>query len=205
MATNFFVCGLGNPGPEYQNTRHNLGFWVVDLLCERSSGRWRLPSDRYMECRITIGGTPVTLVEPLTYMNLTGRAIAHFASRDGFDPATLLAVCDDTALPLGRLRLRNQGSDGGHNGLASIIETLGTIEFPRLRLGVGPVPDSTDQADFVLTAFAGTDAETAREMVARAADCVEWWVREGIDAAMSRFNTRGEAAPPAGEGQINGD
>jgi len=199
MATHLFVCGLGNPGPKYESTRHNLGFWVVDLLCERRRGRWWLPSDRYKECRVSIGGTPVTLVEPLTYMNLSGRAVDEFALGEGFDPARMLVVCDDTALPLGSLRLRKKGSDGGHNGLASIIESLGTTEFPRLRLGIGPVPENTDQADFVLSSLAGTEVETARELAARAANCVEAWVGDGIDAAMSRFNTRGTAAPPEGK------
>ena len=205
MDNDHFVFGLGNPGPEYQTTRHNLGFWVVDLLCQRMRGRWRLPSRNYTECRLTVGGASVTLVQPLTYMNLTGRAVDQFASRDGFHPAGLLAVCDDTALPLGRLRLRRKGSDGGHNGLASIIDALGTSEFPRLRLGVGPVPESTDQADFVLAAFGADEVDTARSMVARAADCVECWVREGVDAAMTRFNTRDADGTTKGEGRANGD
>jgi PTH1 family peptidyl-tRNA hydrolase len=197
MAPDLFVCGLGNPGPEYKDTRHNLGFWVVDLLCERFRGRWRRPRESYLECRVTISQTPVLLVEPLTYMNLSGEAVGWIASREGFEPAALLVVCDDTALPLGRLRLRGKGSDGGHNGLGSIIETLGTTGFPRLRLGIGPVPEDVDQADFVLTPPSGSEVERAREMVARAADCVELWVREGTDAAMSRFNTRSAAGPPA--------
>jgi PTH1 family peptidyl-tRNA hydrolase len=205
MAESLFVCGLGNPGPEYQHTRHNLGFWVVELLCERARGRWRLPCEQYTQCRVTMGRASVTLVEPLTYMNLTGRAVGRFASGEGFDPATLLAVCDDTALPLGRLRLRKKGSDGGHNGLASIIDALGTSEFPRLRLGVGPVPEGADQSDFVLAAFAEAEVETARAMAARAADCVEYWVRKGIDAAMTRFNTRGADVLLGGQDPANGD
>jgi PTH1 family peptidyl-tRNA hydrolase len=197
MATNLIVCGLGNPGPEYRETRHNLGFWVADLVGERFVGRWRRPADHYLECRVEIGGTPVSLVEPLTYMNLSGRVVRTLAEREGFDPSRLLVVCDDTALPLGRLRLRQKGSDGGHNGLRSIVETLGSSGFARLRLGVGPVPDGADQADYVLAAFPAAQTESAREMTVRAADCVEAWAIEGVEAAMSRFNVRagGEAAP----------
>jgi PTH1 family peptidyl-tRNA hydrolase len=198
MATDLIVCGLGNPGPQYRDTRHNLGFWVADLLGERFAGRWRRPCDSYLECDVSVGGASLLLVKPLTYMNLTGKAVRKLASARHFDPAALLAVCDDTALPLGLLRLRAKGSDGGHNGLRSVIEALGTSEFPRLRLGVGPVPEIVDQAEFVLAGFETSEVKPARSMVSRAADCVEWWAREGIDKAMSRFNTRdtGEPAPP---------
>jgi len=194
MDTDFIVCGLGNPGPEYRYTRHNLGFWVTDLLCERFGGRWRHPGGRYVESRIQIAGKPVILLQPLTFMNLSGLAVrAKVGAGEGFDPKSLLVVCDDTALPLGRLRLRSKGSDGGHNGLGSIIEILGTRQFPRLRLGVGPVPEGVDQADFVLSAFQRPAREKADEAVASAADCVETCVLEGVDAAMTRFNVRGGA------------
>ena len=198
------MCGLGNPGPEYQDSRHNLGFWVADLLGERFKGRWRRPADDRLECRIKIANRPVSLVKPLTYMNLSGESLGLYASRPDFDPESLLVVCDDTALPLGRLRLRGKGNDGGHNGLGSVIDALGTTGFPRLRLGVGPVPEGTDQAQFVLSAPVGKDLESARELAKRAADCVVVWVREGINPAMSRFNTRG-SADPKGENGANGD
>jgi PTH1 family peptidyl-tRNA hydrolase len=107
-------------------------------------------------------------------------------------PADLLVVCDDLALPLGRLRLRTKGSDGGHNGLRSIVERLGTTAFPRLRLGIGPLPAGADQADFVLSPFRPKERKIAERMTARAADCVESCLRDGFDAAMGRFNTRAE-------------
>lgn len=198
MVTDLIVCGLGNPGPKYSDTRHNLGFWTVGLLCERFGGRWRRPSDRYTTCRIEIAGNLVTLFQPLTYMNLSGDAVRLLlGGGEGFDPSGLLVVCDDTALPLGRLRVRKKGSDGGHNGLRSVIGALGSRDFPRLRLGVGPPPEGVDQADFVLAGFLQQEVETAREMVARAADCVEVWVLDGVDAAMNRFNAPGgeEASP----------
>ncbi|MCK4774515.1 MAG: aminoacyl-tRNA hydrolase [Candidatus Krumholzibacteria bacterium] len=190
MATNLIVCGLGNPGPEYTDTRHNLGFWVTDLLRERYRGRWRRPCDLYVESRVRIAGKPISLVKPLTYMNLSGDALRLLTGSEEFDPTDLLVVCDDTALPLGRIRLRKKGSDGGHNGLQSIIEALGTREFARLRLGVGSAPEETDQADFVLSVFPAGLVEPAREMVARAAECVEAWVAEGTNAAMNRFNVQ---------------
>lgn len=190
MANNLIVCGLGNPGPDYADTRHNLGFWVNDLLCERHKGKWRHPSAHYVESLVNVAGKPVSLVEPLTFMNLSGNAVWELTKEADFDAARLLVVCDDTALPLGRLRLRKKGSDGGHNGLRSIIEVLGTRRFARLRLGVGPVPDDSDQADFVLAEFLESDLAVVREMVTRAADCVEAWVTVGLDAAMNRFNVQ---------------
>jgi PTH1 family peptidyl-tRNA hydrolase len=188
MDSSLTVIGLGNPGIRYAETRHNLGFWVIDLLSRRYRGRWKQPSELRLESRITLGGNPVVLVEPLTYMNLSGDAVAELDA----DPAALLVVCDDLALPLGRLRLRTKGSDGGHNGLRSITEQLGTSGFARLRLGIGPLPEDADQADFVLTGFRPRDRKIADSMAARAADCVESCLRDGFDAAMSRFNAREE-------------
>jgi PTH1 family peptidyl-tRNA hydrolase len=192
MATNLIVCGLGNPGSEYADTRHNLGFWVTELLCERFRGKWRRPSDLYVESRVRIAGNPVSLVKPQTFMNLSGDALQLLTGGVELDPIGLLVVCDDTALGLGRIRLRKKGSDGGHNGLQSIIEALGTREFARLRLGVGPVPENTDQAEFVLSEFPAEEIEPAREMVSRAAACVGAWVAEGANAAMNRFNVQAD-------------
>jgi PTH1 family peptidyl-tRNA hydrolase len=200
MVSTLTVCGLGNPGAEFYATRHNLGFWVADLLNDRFGGRWRRPSRRYLESDITMAGTPVRLLEPLTYMNLSGEALLEFSDGMVLAPAGLLVVCDDTALPLGRMRLRKGGSDGGHNGLKSIIASLGSDEFPRLRLGVGPVPDGVDHATFVLSEFGAAEMETAREMAARAADCVEMVVGKGLEAAMNRFNPERFPARPDGEG-----
>jgi PTH1 family peptidyl-tRNA hydrolase len=200
MVTDLIVCGLGNPGPKYRDTRHNLGFWTAGLLCERFGGRWRRPSDQYSMCRIEIARNSVALLEPLTFMNLSGEAVRSLiGSREGFDPSRFLVVCDDTALPLGRLRVRKKGSDGGHNGLRSIIDTMGVRDFPRLRLGVGPPPDGVDHADFVLAEFLTHEVETAQEMVARAADCVELWVLDGVETAMNRFNAFGGEEAPSGE------
>lgn len=133
-------------------------------------------------------------------MNLSGEAVRRLiGDAEGFDPSRLLVVCDDTALPLGRLRVRRKGSDGGHNGLRSVIDVLGVRDFPRLRLGIGSPPEGVEQADFVLSDFPSGELETAREVVARAADCVELWALEGVDAAMNRFNAAEEDEPRPGE------
>ena len=196
MDTSLFVIGLGNPGVRYSETRHNLGFWVVDLLSRRHRGRWRQPSGRYMSSHVNIAGLTVLLVEPLTYMNLSGEAVMELSSKYPLESSDLLVVCDDLALPLGRLRLRKKGSDGGHNGLRSINDLLGTPRFPRLRLGVGPPPEETDHSDFVLTGFGPRDRIVAERMAARAADCVDHYLEAGIDAAMSRFNTHEDGQEP---------
>jgi peptidyl-tRNA hydrolase, PTH1 family len=196
MDTSLFVIGLGNPGVKYSETRHNLGFWVADLLCRRHRGRWTQPSGRYLSSRVKIAGSMVLLVEPQTYMNLSGEALNELSREFSLEPSDLLVICDDLALPLGRLRLRQKGSDGGHNGLLSIAETLGTPRFPRLRLGVGPLPDETDPSDFVLTGFGARDRRIAEQMVTRAADCVEFYVEAGADAAMGRFNAREDGQEP---------
>jgi PTH1 family peptidyl-tRNA hydrolase len=143
-----------------------------------------------MSSRVDIAGLSVLLVEPLTYMNLSGEAISELSREFSLEPSQLLVVCDDLALPLGRLRLREKGSDGGHNGLSSIEVFLGTPRFPRLRLGVGPLPEEADQSDFVLTGFRGGDRLIAERMAARAADCVEFFLEAGAGAAMGRFNAR---------------
>jgi len=196
MDTSLFVIGLGNPGVQYSETRHNLGFWVADLLSRRHRGRWRQPSSRYMSSRVKIAGSAVLLAEPITYMNRSGEAVAELSREFSLEPSALLVVCDDLALPLGQLRLRQKGSDGGHNGLRSITETLGTPRFPRLRLGVGPQPEETDQSDFVLTGFGARDRRIAERMVTKAADCVEFYLEAGADAAMGRFNAREDGQEP---------
>ncbi len=190
------MIGLGNPGVKYSETRHNLGFWVADLLSRRHRGRWSQPSGRYLVSRVNIAGSAVLLVEPQTYMNLSGQAVDELSRENSLAPSDLLVICDDLALPLGRLRLRQKGSDGGHNGLLSITESLGTPRFPRLRLGVGPMPEQADQSDFVLTGFGARDRRIAGQMVARAADCVEFYLEAGADAAMGRFNTHEEGQEP---------
>ncbi len=184
------LLGLGNPGEQYRDTRHNVGFRVIDELARR----WQIPVDR-LECNSLAGqktgeGDDILLVKPQTYMNRSGYAARCLAERHGLDPAAVLVVYDEVNLPLGKLRLRRSGSPAGHRGLESIIENLRTSEIPRLRLGVAPEGGVTyeDLADFVLSPFAPEELEAVEEMVRRAADACEVWVREGVEAAMRGFN-----------------
>jgi len=185
------ILGLGNPGEEYRDTRHNVGFRVIEELARR----FTVPVDR-LECnalagRLRLGEDDLLLAKPQTYMNRSGYAARCFAERYGIDPAAMLVVYDEVNLPLGRLRLRRSGSPAGHRGLESVIENLRTVEVPRLRLGVAlgeGRPEGADMVDFVLSPFAPEERETVDEMVRRAADAGESWVKEGVEAAMGRHN-----------------
>jgi PTH1 family peptidyl-tRNA hydrolase len=170
-----------------------LGFRAVEALAQRCRARWGKPARGLVSARAHINGHDVMIVEPRTYMNLSGDALAPLVAQETLPTNRLLVVCDDFALPLGTIRLRKSGSDGGHNGLGSIIERLATTDFPRLRLGVGPVPDRVDPAEFVLAEFYPEEETTLKEIVETAADCMEAFLRDGVDRAMSRFNARREA------------
>jgi PTH1 family peptidyl-tRNA hydrolase len=182
------VCGLGNPGARYRSTRHNLGFMLLDRFAAGYSLVWNRPSPEYRRSEWDFPGGRFIFIKPDTYMNLSGRAVQALARDVDFSPAELLVVCDDFALPLGRLRLRKKGSDGGHNGLASMIEALDSQDFPRLRLGLGPVTPGVAPADFVLSPF--TDGELARKdwMLERGAACLEALARKSFDEVMAEFN-----------------
>jgi len=184
--------GLGNPEPRYTLTRHNLGFLVLDEFADRHRLVWKKATKSFHSVESVIKSTRVLLIKPRTYVNLSGNAVAALRQRYDVEPEELLVIVDDIALPLGHIRLRRRGSDGGHNGLKSIISRLGTTDFPRLRLGVGSVPDDVDGADYVLCPFPDEERGVAREMIERAADCLETVVRSGFERAMGRFNT-----PPA--------
>ena len=182
--------GLGNPGPEYDETRHNAGFRLADHL----AGRWRFPAfTRGDQARQADGereGQSVRLLKPQTYMNRSGAALAPLRARPGFDPAAdLLVLVDDVALPLGKYRLRGAGSSGGHNGLKSIEGALQRQDYARLRIGVGPVPPGlTDLADFVLGDFAPDERKVLDELLDPMSEAVECWLEDGIERAMARFN-----------------
>lgn len=182
------VVGLGNIGPRYLKTRHNLGFLVVEHLLTRLPVRQSGtdPTYRWSSCRI--GRQDILLACPTTYMNRSGKAARDVCATLGAEPSQLLVVVDDFALPLGALRIRTGGSDGGHNGLASIVEELASENFPRLRLGIGPVPDNQDVVDFVLGEFTEAERPKAEHMIIAAAAAVEKAVRDGVDAAMSAYN-----------------
>jgi peptidyl-tRNA hydrolase, PTH1 family len=184
------VAGLGNPGREYDRTRHNVGFLVVDELAARAGVR--LEENRAWKLRHARTANGCHLVQPLTFMNLSGEAVAGLARYYRIPASELLVVSDDTALPLGRLRLRPGGSDGGHNGLRSIIEHLDTSDFPRLRFGVGSAPGS-ELSSHVLGRFRNDEEPAVEAAVRRAADAVETACAQGLEQAMNRFNRAEDA------------
>lgn len=183
------VCGLGNPGPQYEETRHNVGWWVI----EQAQAAWRFPdfrkASRAWASQGVVDGHDVVLLEPLTFMNRSGAALQDFVQRPGFDAARdLLVVVDDTALDAGRIRLRAEGSAGGHNGLRSIEAALGTREYARLRVGVGAPPAGVPLADWVLGPFDGDERAAVIERLPDLVDAVRLWIAEGAAAAANRYN-----------------
>ena len=185
----WMIVFLGNPGPKYAGTRHNAGFAVGDELSRRCGVEIRRLKNRALTAKTSIGGHDVLLVKPQTYMNLSGEAVRPLADYYKVPADHILVVSDEVALVPGRIRLRPSGSAGGHNGLKSVIQHLGTDQFPRLRLGVGapPHPDY-DMADWVLGMLRGADAEAISQAVKKAADAIECCVKNGIDTAMNQFN-----------------
>ena len=182
------VVGLGNIGNQYANTRHNIGFEVADELARLHAGRFRAGKFKGEETLLHLGGQRVLLLKPHTLMNLSGDAVSAALRFYKLLPAQLLVICDDINLPLGKLRLRAQGSDGGHNGLWHIIHRLGTAEFARLRIGVGAKPAQMELVDYVLSRFLAAERPSMNAARDYAASAVETWVSEGIEAAMNRWN-----------------
>ena len=182
------LVGLGNPGARYQDTRHNVGFMVLEVLRKRWGwAAWKSKSNLETVLGRKGEGT-VHLVKPMTFMNLSGQAVNAVRRQSPMEPPDILCIVDDYALDLGRLRLRESGSAGGHNGLKSLIADLGSQQFPRLRLGVGPVPAGWDSADFVLGRFTNEERKALEDMIERAADCAECWLDHGPQKAMNQYN-----------------
>ena len=212
------VVGLGNPGARYENTRHNIGFLVLDELLRRRKMQWGVSEPEYLATAPDFSSGSLVLIKPLTYMNLSGEALVHWESRCGekltglamvypeplepdapagppYLPSGIrpLVICDDLVLPLGAVRLRGKGSSGGQNGVQSIIEELDGEEFPRLRLGIAPKQNPVDPefwADYVLSEFEEEEWDDVREVVGHAADTVEFWLDNGLEKTASRFNRR---------------
>ena len=183
------VVGLGNPGSEFAGTRHIAGWWVVDELVRRWKASPGGPQDEYRSWNATVHRHTVTLMKPSTWMNLSGDAVAVYRDRHGLETPQLLVVADDVYLPAGHLRLRAAGSSGGHNGLKSIEQALASREFARLRMGVGSVTASRLR-EHVLEAPQQDEAALLERATAEAAETVEYWLVEGIIAAMNRINRR---------------
>ena len=185
------ILGLGNPGREYEQTRHNVGWWVLDHLADV----WRLDGWRRDGETMTLGGTvlgqPVRLVKPLTYMNLSGQVLRTYLRRPAWSAASdLLVVVDEVAIPIGTYRVRARGSAGGHNGLKDIERALGSQEYPRLRVGIGPTDPRRrgDLSNFVLGKFASDERSTVLDLMPRFLDAIEIWLRDGIVKAMNAHN-----------------
>jgi PTH1 family peptidyl-tRNA hydrolase len=177
------VVGLGNPGKEYVETRHNVGFLVVEQIAAKEKASWK--KERRWQVDWAKAGS-VLLCKPLTYMNLSGQAVRAMADFYKIEPAEILVISDDFALPLGKLRFRPGGSAGGHNGLKSVIEHLGTLEFPRLRIGIGAAEGGV--VDHVLGRFALEEREPLAECLARAVDAIDFAQSRGLAAAMNQYN-----------------
>ncbi len=198
MSDLYLIVGLGNPGRKYEQTRHNVGWHVLDELARRYQVRFDKIEKKAITATATIRGKRVLLAKPQTYMNASGEAVRGLVDFYKIDINRLIVMADDMDLPLGTLRLRESGSAGGQNGIKSIIRHLGTQDFSRVRFGIGRPPGRMDAAAYVLQTFHGDEAILAQEVASRAADAVETWLTEGITMAMSRFNGDiQEKAPPA--------
>jgi PTH1 family peptidyl-tRNA hydrolase len=184
------VVGLGNPGARYSRTRHNAGFMVIDELAARTRAAGRVDRDAWL-AETELAGQQALLVKPQSFMNLSGEPVARLLAEASASPADLVVIVDDVALPLGRLRVRPEGSDGGHNGLLSLTTSLGTDAFVRVRIGVGAFPfPEMELRDFVLADFLPEEVPALREVIGLAADAVACLVQEGPAEAMNRFNGR---------------
>ncbi|MDO8581092.1 MAG: aminoacyl-tRNA hydrolase [Candidatus Omnitrophota bacterium] len=185
------IVGLGNPGKQYAYTRHNLGFLVGERCAQLYRGKFSLCSfTKALMAQGTINQTTVKIVLPTTFMNHSGLAVKQSLDHENIGLQDLFVVCDDVNLEFGRMRLREKGSDGGHNGLASIIEQLGTSDFARLRLGVGQPPTKEQMVDYVLEEFNKEEKRYLEGFIDQAAQCCTVWLNEGIHKASELFNKR---------------
>ncbi len=185
----YLIVGLGNPGREYVNTRHNIGYETIDVLCGKYGVSLNKTKFRADCGEAVIAGEKALLIKPLTYMNLSGESVREFAEFYKVDNDRVIVLYDDVALPVGKLRIRPKGSPGGHNGIRNIIYQLGSEEFPRVRIGIGAPPHPEfPMADYVLGRFSKEETELLIPAVKRAADAVEVIISDGVGAAMNQFN-----------------
>ena len=195
-ATPFLVVGLGNPGEQYRYTRHNMGFLTADLLADT----WRVRMNKHKHKaeygEATVQGKRIVLVKPQTYMNLSGEAVASLLRWYHVPLSQLIVIYDDIDLPLGRLRVRGNGSAGTHNGMRSVIQHLNSQDFPRIRVGIGKPPEGWDLADFVTSRLTSGEQEIQMPTLKLAAQVADMWVRSGLDAAMRLGNQGGEIRNP---------
>lgn len=183
------VVGLGNPGEEYEKSRHNIGFDLVDRMVKARGLRWS--REHKFRSKVAVDSDGIIFAKPLTFMNLSGNAVARIGRQYRLYPDAILIVYDDIALPIGSLRFRASGSAGGHNGIKSIIQYLTTEEFPRLRIGVGQVPEGESQVEYVLGTFPPAEREEIEKVLEIAEEGVNCALSSGLEAAMNRFNRKG--------------
>jgi peptidyl-tRNA hydrolase, PTH1 family len=183
----FLITGLGNPGADYRNTRHNIGFMVVDRLAERLGGTFA--SDRLGDtCTLRHKGKHILLLKPMTYMNLSGKAIRYHLQKHGIEQSNLLVVTDDIALPFGKIRIRAKGSGGGHNGLGNIQEVLGNENYARMRFGVGSEFSKGSQVDYVLSDFSPEEKTALPPLLDKMGDAILAFSTIGLERAMNLYN-----------------
>lgn len=190
------VVGLGNPGVSYSLTRHNLGYRAVDEFCRMAGLSWSGEQCSSQMAQGFVGPSEVLVAKPQTFMNASGKAVACLLERTGALPTDLLVVCDDVAIDLGALRVRAKGSDGGHRGLRSIAQHVGSEDFPRLRIGIRtPSVGLEDLAEHVLSPFSRGEEAAVQEQIRRAAECIHTVLEQGIPHAMNRYNRRQPTDP----------
>lgn len=186
---NYLIAGLGNPGPEYANTRHNAGFLVADALAQKAKATFT--TDRYADvAKLRYRGKNLIVIKPNTYMNLSGKAVRYWMDKENIPPENLMVVYDDLDLPIGTIRLRPKGSGGSHNGLNHIIEILQTENFPRLRIGIGNNFSKGMQVDYVLGRWTHEEEKIMLQVVPAAAEAVLMWINIGIQRTMNHVNKK---------------
>lgn len=185
----FLIVGLGNPGAEYQNTRHNVGFQILDYMVHKVKAEWQ--PDRFgHRCDIKVKGKSLTLLKPDTYMNLSGKAVAFWMQKLKIEPAHLMVILDDLNIPFGTLRMRKDGSDGGHNGLKSIQESILSKDYPRLRIGIGNNFPKGHQAHFVLSLWSSDEKKLLEALFLKGSEGLIQWSLAGIELAMNMVNKK---------------
>ena len=190
MAISYVIAGLGNPGPRYAMTRHNIGFMVVDYLAERLDAGFKAGRGDYFYAAVQSGQHKLYLVKPTTYMNLSGHGVRQAVDYWKVELDRLLVIYDDFNLPFGKIRLRATGSDGGHKGMRSLIQVFGTEDIARLRVGIGRDGENQDAADFVLSNFPRKELKELPALLEICSDAVDVFVKDGIEKAMNRFNSQ---------------
>jgi len=181
------IAGLGNPGKQYEDTRHNVGFMVIDQLCYQLRAKF-FNKRLYHSTKIFFEDKTIVLLKPKTYMNLSGNAVRLAINQYSIDLANLLVICDDVNLPLGKLRIRGKGSDGGHKGIASIIQELKTSDFPRLRIGIGAGFAKDERSEYVLSTFTNSELQSMDQSVKLASQAVLSFITKGLSYTMNEYN-----------------